>query len=135
MLILDKFELNQAVDLVLYPNTIIKTSFKNCKVKSYLNYDDAQALGYDPQGLHNQVVSKLPASAPTDYRDYAWLVVILANGEKTCIGEAWIDPDQITVLQTKTMKYTINNVTPELQQKILQTFTGLGISLNDVTYQ
>lgn len=105
------------VNFATHNDDILNTRFKNVKVIGELDYKDA-ALHMDIDSRHAGMWPFIPASAyKDDPTSYGYYRVEFASGERTVVGEAWINKDTIVVVSNIVKKATLTFTNATEQQR------------------
>lgn len=125
--------INAIVSFELYASSVLGTGYQGAKILAILDADSAFAY-IDPPAMHANVYPSLPAGVPDAYDGYSYLKLKLASGQVTAIGIPWIKDDTFTVSTTRKMQITIDNVSPDNQNKVLLALSAAGFSVDGVKY-
>lgn len=98
--------LGRTVSFSVYPVGILQQDFKNVAVRGILASDTARQY-IDPATMHVSVYPSLPVGTPNNHQSYLYLLIQFPNGEQTCLGTPWIDPNTVMVDAEKA-NYAIN---------------------------
>lgn len=117
------------VSFNLYPTAVLGASVSNAKVVvPAMDSSIAVSLGVDIQAIHANVYDTLPASTPNDPTQYPWVGLLLSNGQRLFIGLPYIVDSTLVVASTSNITFTVENVTPDDQNDILQALAGIGFT-------
>jgi hypothetical protein len=130
------FTLGEFISFNFYPANILGTGYTNAKVLAIIDMGTAIVLGFDPAAMHASVYSTLPQGVPNDPSQYSYLKLLLANGQTTVVGIPWIIDSSLQAASTSSIVFTVNNVSPSDQNKIIQALAANGytaVSMKFVT--
>lgn len=123
--------LKSTISFDLHAPQILGTRCENAKVLALLDADSARSL-IDPIAMHANIYPFLPPGVPDDFDGYSYLKLRLASGETTAIGLPWIKDDTLVVASTRSMRFTVANVTPDGHNLIIQALSANGFRAVDV---
>jgi hypothetical protein len=132
MLALSQIPFNGTVSFDLYPSALLGTGYKNAKVLAIVDAESCKYFGVDPQAAHVAVYPTLPAGTPNSPRQYPWLKLQLQSGNITAVGLPWIVDSSFEVVASTSMRFTVPNVAPGHQQRILDALSAIGYTAVDV---
>lgn len=134
MLTIEELPLNAIVSFDLYPSQFLGVGYRGAKVLAWLDADSAPFFGVDPVALHANVYPTLPGSTPNAYDGYPWVKLKLASGAITVIGVPFIKDDTLNIASTRKMRFTVEDVAPEIQEQVLLALSSIGLSAVNVEY-
>lgn len=131
MLPITQLVLNSTVSFDLHPSQLLGTGYKRAKLLAIL---DAATAGnwIDPIAAHANVYPTLPVGTPNKYDAYPYLKLRLASGEITAIGLPWIKDETFVVATTRSIRLTVDDVSPEDQENIIKALSANGFAAVDV---
>lgn len=126
--VLGKANIRDTVNFSLYQQTqnIIRTDYSGCKILGVVDADSVKQAGFDPYAIHANVYGTLPAGTPASADDYNWLKVRLANGSVDFVGLPYIIPASITVIDTNTMAFYVENCNQDVINAITAAIATTG---------
>lgn len=117
------------------PRSILQgTSVENVTVTAILSYYTARQLFPNLDDLHNQVYSEINGSGvligddPTSY-NYFVVETNDANRKQMVFGLPWVNPETIVTVGSTNATVTLSNVTPALQQAVVDVISKLGVKV------
>lgn len=125
--------LNAIVSFDLHPSQLLGTGYRNAKLLAVMDADTAR-FWIDPPAMHANVYPTLPVGTPNQYDGYPYLKLRLADGTTTAVGLPWIKDETFVEITTRSMRLTIENVSPENQNKVLLALSSAGFTAVDVSY-
>lgn len=134
MLAIADIPLNSTVSFDLHPAAILGASYKRAKILAIVDADSTPYFGLDAAAMHANVYPTLPGGVPNDHRAYMYLKLKLASGQITCVGIPWIVDASMVVETTRKIQITVDNVTPEQQNLIVQALSANGFGAVSIKY-
>ncbi len=131
MLSTSQITIGSTYNFEMYAPAILGTAYKNVKVVAILDADSAQAY-INPVLMHRNVYPHLPAGVPNQYNGYSYLKLKLASGKYTAVGIPWIRDETFTEIATTSLRFTIQNVSPDDRNTIMKALSANGFSAVDV---
>lgn len=110
--------LQTTVDFATYNDAALNTTFKSVKAVSRLDYQDAK-LRSDVASKHTLMWPYVTdrAKYKDDPKSYSYYSVEFQSGERTVIGEAWINPNTIKIISEIVKEATLYFDNPEQQSR------------------
>lgn len=121
------------VSFELYPAQILGPGYTNAKVVGIVDADTARSW-IDPVAMHAMVYPTLPEGTVNGYNQYLYLQLRLANGTITAVGLPWIREETWVVNNTRTLQFTVTNITPEAEPRIRALLAANGYSAVEVKF-
>lgn len=132
MLTQAQIPLNATVSFDLHPSAVLGTGYKGAKVLAILDADSCRYFNVDPVAMHANVYPMLPPGTPNKYDGYPWVKLKLASGQITCIGLPWIIDATFSVDTTSSLRFTVQNVSPEQRNIIMEALSANGFTAVNV---
>lgn len=126
-------QLFSTVSFDLHPASVLGNGFKNAKLMAIIDADTAR-LFIDPAAMHANVYPFLPPGTPNNYKDYPYLKFKLASGGDLVLGLPWIKDETWQVTTTRSMRLTIENVSPADQNRVIEALSANGFTAVDVQF-
>lgn len=106
--------------------------YSKVTVLGTVDYELAIATsGDDLTAIHSNIYSTLPEGTPANPRDYDYLIVRTAAGERKAVGLPWI-MEPITVIEQKGLRITIPNASSSDITLISKDLQSRGITEFDI---
>lgn len=118
--------IGQRFSFQVYPTAIIGNTFTDVIMEGIISADVARAYGIDVDSLHANVYPTLPAGVPNDPRQYSWVMVRQANGERTVLGVPWIRQETIVLSTGRTLTLTFQDRTQVSYDRIMLQLSAVG---------
>lgn len=131
MLTISQLVLNSTVSFDLHPSQLLGTGYKRAKLLAIMDAATA-AHWIDPVAQHANVFPTLPVGTPNRYDAYPYLKLKLASGDITAIGLPWIKDETFVVATTRSIRITIDDVSPTDQENIMLSLSANGFTAADV---
>ncbi len=103
---------------------LISDIFTNVKVLGAVGFDLANNIE-DVAAIHANIYSTLPEGTPESPEDYDYLIVETIDGQRKAVGGPWIK-DPITVVDSATIRVTLNNATTSDVEKVRNALNAYG---------
>jgi hypothetical protein len=120
-------------------STLQGTSVENVRVLATLSYHLAKRNFPNLDDMHNQAYAEihnmnvLIGDDPSSY-DY-FMIETMDNARKEMIfGFPWVDPNSIVEVGSTNATLTISNVTPTLQQAVVDAISQLGVKVESFRF-
>lgn len=128
----DQFKLGSVYDFTTYAPGVLGT-YRNVRVEGIV--DHRTAFQYvDPAALHANVYGSLPAnSAPNDFRQYYYLVVLQPNGTRLAVGLPWIQGTSIELKERNRIRAVIEDVGVDDMERVKRALQSNGFTVGEVT--
>lgn len=125
------FQLGSLVSFELHPFQILGPGHTRAKVLAILDHETASRW-IDVAALHANIYPTLPSTTPNDYRQYPYVKLRLSSGEDTCVGLPWIVDGSLVTHTNVNLQFTMDNVEPEDQDRILAVLAAAGYKPSDI---
>jgi hypothetical protein len=116
----------------VYPTAVLGTGFENVTVLAILDQETANAFT-ETRSKHIQVYPYLPAGTPNDPAAYNYLRVRRASGEIEIIGQAWIIPESVVLVNLQTITVRIANMAMDDVPKLREILAANGYKAVDIS--
>lgn len=103
------FETNLVYSFDIHPRAYFDTDFNNVRVLGTVGSEIASKYA-DIYALHAQVYTTLPYGTPNDPTAFNYLLIRTSTGSTTIVGIPWIKENTITLIESRTMLVTIDNI-------------------------
>lgn len=130
MTAMTKLKIGDTVSFDLWSTYFFNGSFKNVKVMSILDIDDAKAY-IDPVALHVSIYPSLPEGTPNRPDGYNYVKVKHQNGSISCIGIPWIREDTITAISGQFVHFVVEGGA-EMRERVVQALAANNIPITSV---
>ena len=136
---LSDLPIGSVVSFETYAPAILGNKYKNCRVVSHLDAEDARALGSDVMARHASIYPSLPSGTPNTPSGYKFVKVKLVSGGVDYLGVPWIRQETIeSQLLNRITVVLENNVGFNDVQKIQDIlsaadYSGFKITIDQIT--
>lgn len=103
----------------VYPSNYLG-SFSHVRVEGVLSYETAARNGFDPIAQHVRVAPTLPPEAPSNARDYSYVVVRDRNNQLALVGLPWIKSETVIVHANYTAEITVEGLSMGDDARLMQ---------------
>ena len=104
---LDHTSIGKTASFKLRASAIIVTDYTDVTILAIGNHEVVPFI--DPAALHASIYPTIAQYAPNDYRMYDYIIVRLANGTVTAVGEPWIDPVTLKISSRTDVELRVTN--------------------------
>lgn len=130
----EQFKLGSVYDFVTYAPSVLGT-FRNVRVEGIVDHRTAFQYG-DVAALHANVFGSIPENtAPNDFRQYYYLVVLQPNGTRLAIGLPWIDANSIELKTRNRIRVVIEDVGVDDMPAVRRMLAANGFNSSEVTLE
>lgn len=126
------FLIRQVYNFDVYPAALLGSNFKNVTVLALMDRDTANQ-NIDTQALHVQIYPLLPAGTPNSPDGYDYVKVKLASGETATLGIAWIKPDTVQLVDSRTITVQIAGASAVDVSRVRDALVQNGFSAINIT--
>lgn len=110
--------IGKVVTFQVYPDYILGMSFNRCKVLGLLDAETARLLT-DIASLSTAALPSLPVGTPSDYRNYVYVKVKLANGNDVVVAQPWIKGDTLKIHEDVSCTLKVDRISADDVQRIV----------------
>lgn len=117
------FNIRSIYNFDLHAPAILGNGYQNAVVLALMDMETANKE-IDVVSLHTNVFPYLPVGTPNDPKGYDYVKIKTTTGATTIIGLAWIKPETIVLVDSRTVTVTIGEVNasdiPRIKAALIQ---------------
>ena len=129
----DLLQRRKTYNFETYVPSILSTSFKGVYVTSILDEESARAAGVNTREMHAAIFPFLPAGSPNDPTSYDYYRLKTATGQIVIVGEPWIKPDSVQLIDAVTYMVKITGKSAGDYNTIRDALLGSDITAFEIT--